>query len=221
MFIGHFAVALGAKKAAPKTSLGTLFIAAQLVDLLWPLFLLLGLEHVRIDPGNTAVTALDFYDYPLTHSLLGAVGWSIAFALFFYLLRKDRHQSLIVSGVVLSHWILDAVTHRPDLPLFPGSSTYLGLGLWNSVAATMIVELSLFAAGVILYVRSTVATDRTGTFAFWALVAFLIAVWAINIFGPPPPDKTSLAIAANATWLIVLWGYWIDRHRKPADTLST
>ncbi len=220
MFIGHFAVALGAKKASPKTSLGTLFVAAQLVDLLWPLFLLLGLEHVRIDPGNTAVTPLDFYDYPITHSLLGAVGWSIAFAFFFYLLRKDRHQSLIVSGVVLSHWILDAVTHRPDLPLFPGSSTYLGLGLWNSVAATMIVELSLFAAGVILYVRSTVATDRTGTFAFWGLVAFLIVVWAINIFGPPPPDESSLAIAANATWLIVLWGYWIDRHRKPANTLS-
>lgn len=220
MFIGHFAVALGAKKASPKTSLGTLFVAAQLVDLLWPLFLLLGLEHVRIDPGNTAVTPLDFYDYPLTHSLLGAVGWSIAFALFIYLLRKDRHQSLIVSGVVLSHWILDAVTHRPDLPLFPGSSTYLGLGLWNSVAATMIIELSLFTAGVILYVRSTDTTDRTGTFAFWGLVAFLIVVWAINIFGPPPPDESSLAIASNATWLIVLWGYWIDRHRKPANTLS-
>lgn len=221
MFIGHFAAALGASKASPKTSLGTLFVATQLVDLLWPLFLLLGIEHVRIDPGNTAFTPLDFYDYPITHSLLTTVGWSLAFAFFFWFLRKDRHQSLILSGVVLSHWILDAVTHRPDLPLFPGSSVYLGLGLWNSVAATMIVELSLFAAGVILYVRSTAATDRTGTLALWGLVVFLIAVWALNFFGPPPPDESSLALAANATWLIVLWGYWIDRHREPANTLST
>src|SRR3989339_132004 len=117
MFIGHYAVALAAKKGAPKVSLGTLFIAAQLVDLLWPLFLLLGLEHVRIDPGNTAFTPLDFYDYPITHSLVGAVGWSMLLGGVYYGFRRERKSAVVIGLVVFSHWILDLITHRPDLPL--------------------------------------------------------------------------------------------------------
>ena len=219
MFIGHFAVALAAKKAAPRTSLGTLLMAAQLVDLLWPLFLLLGLEHVRIDPGNTAVTPLDFYDYPLTHSLAAAVLWSLLLGILYRLIRRDLRGAFVVGACVLSHWVLDFLTHRPDLPLWFTGSTRLGAGLWNSVAGTVVVEAGMFAAGVALYVRTTRRRDRTGSYAFWSLVAVLFAIYCVNLFGPPPPDPQAIAIAGNAAWLFVLWAYWADSHRT-AEALS-
>src|SRR3989339_1594487 len=124
MFIGHYAVALAAKKGAPKASLGTLFIAAQLVDLLWPLFLLLGLEHVKIDPGNTAITPLNFNDYPLSHSLLMSIVWSLLFGGVYYLIKRNKKTSVILGLCVFSHWVLDFITHRPDLPLAPGVEFY-------------------------------------------------------------------------------------------------
>jgi len=222
MFIGHYAVALAAKKGAPKVSLGTLFIAAQLVDLLWPLFLLLGLEHVRIDPGNTAFTPLDFYDYPITHSLVGAVGWSMLLGGVYYGFRRERKSAVVIGLVVFSHWILDLITHRPDLPLGLGGDQMFGLGLWNSLEGTLVVEIGLFAGGIILYLKSTEAKDRTGRYAFWGLIGVLGLIHIGNIFGPPPPDKLAIAIAGNALWLFVLWAYWIDRHREgKAQTNST
>lgn len=216
MFIGHFAVALAAKKAAPRTSLATLIAASQLVDLLWPLFLLLGWEHVRIDPGNTAVTPLDFYDYPITHSLAGAVGWSVLFGALYYMRRKLSREALIVAGVVFSHWLLDLLTHRPDLPLWNNASMKFGLGLWNSVAGTMIVEFGLFAAGAYLYATSTTAKTQTGTYALAGLLAFLVVTHLGNLFGPPPPGVDMIANAGHAMWLFVLWGWWIERNRTSA-----
>ena len=132
MFIGHYAVALGAKKISPTVSLGTLFPASQFIDLLWPIFLLLGLEHVRIDPGNTVFTPLDFYDYPISHSLLAVLGWSLGFGLLYYAVQRSGRNALILGALVLSHWVLDFISHRPDLPLIPGMETRVGLGLWNS-----------------------------------------------------------------------------------------
>ena len=213
MFIGHFAVAYAAKKVVPKVSLGTLFISAQLVDLLWPLFLLLGIEHVRIAPGITAFTPLDFYDYPYTHSLLGAFFWAILAAAFYYSVRRETKSAMVVGFVVFSHWLLDLATHRPDLPIGLGGGTLVGWGLWNSVPATMIVEIALFAAGVWIYLNSTRARDRIGTYGFWSLAVFLVMVYLANAFGPPPPSAQMIAIAGNATWLFVVWAYWIDRHR--------
>jgi hypothetical protein len=214
MFIGHFAVGLGAKKIAPKVSLGTMFVAAQLVDLLWPLFLLLGWEHARINPGNTVVTPLDFYDYPITHSLLGAVLWSCAFGAVYYSIRRDSRNALICGGVVFSHWILDFVTHRPDLPLGLGGNAYFGLGLWNSLAGTIVVEVGMFALGIILYLQATKAKDRIGSFGFWSLVVLLGLIYVGNLFGPPPPEMSMIAIAGNASWLFVIWAYWVDKHRE-------
>lgn len=213
MFIGHFAVALAAKKVAPRVSLGTMILSTQLVDLLWPLFLLLGIEHVRIDPGNTVVTPLDFYDYPITHSLVNAVGWSLVLGYLYYGIRRMKREALFVGLGVFSHWILDFFTHRPDLPLAPGVPTYFGLGLWNSLAGTLVVELGLFGAGIVLYLQATKAKDRIGVFAFWSPLVLLIAIYFGNLFGPPPPAESVLAIAGNASWLFVVWGYWIDRHR--------
>jgi hypothetical protein len=214
MFLGHFAVALGAKKAAPKVSLGSLLMAAQLVDLLWPLFLLLGWEHVRVNPGNTVVTPLDFYDYPITHSLVGAVLWSCAFGALYYGMRRSTRNALIIGSLVFSHWVLDFVTHRPDLSLGLGGSTFFGLGLWNSLLWTVVTEVGFFAAGVTLYLRSTKAKDRIGSVGFWSLIGLFSLIYAANILGPPPPDASMIAIAGNASWLFVLWAYWVDRHRE-------
>ncbi len=215
MFIGHYAVALAAKRAAPKVSLGTLFLSAQLADLLWPLFLLLGVEHVRIAPSNTAVTPIDFYDYPISHSLVGSIVWSFTLGLLYYAMRREKRSASIIALSVFSHWILDFLTHRPDLPLGFGRNTYFGLGLWNSVAGTLVLELALFIAGVIVYLQTTVAKDRSGSYGFWALTVILAVIYFGNIFGPPPPSEFAIAIAGNASWLFVLWAYWIDRHRNP------
>ncbi len=213
MFIGHIAVAMGAKKIAPKTSLGTLLMSAQFVDLLWPIFLILGVEHVRIDPGNTAVTPLDFYDYPISHSLITGIGWSLVFAAVYFAIRKYKTGAIVLGLGVFSHWVLDFISHRPDLPVAPGVNVFLGLGLWYSRPATILVEGVMFVAGILLYLRSTKSKDRVGTYGFWALIAFLTLVWMGNTFGPPPPDVNSLGYVGLSLWLLVAWAYWVDRHR--------
>lgn len=215
MFIGHAAVALAAKPLLPRVNLALPLLAAFWVDLVWPVFLLLGIERVRIDPGNTAFTPLDFVHYPWTHSLAAVLGWSVLFGVV--CLRNGRRPALILGLLVFSHWVLDAVSHRPDLPLWPGSATLVGFGLWHSVPATMIVEGAMFAAGVWIYARSAPARDRTGSFAFWGLVGFLALAYLGNVFGPPPPGVTSIAIAGIAGGIVfTAWAWWIDRHRGPA-----
>lgn len=218
MFIGHFAVALAAKKAAPKTSLATLIAAAQLVDLLWPLFLLLGWEHVRIDLGNTIVTPLDFYDYPITHSMIGALGWSVLFGGLYFMRRKLSREAVVVGLVVFSHWVLDLLTHRPDLPLMNNESMKFGLGLWNSFAGTFIVEFGLFGLSAYLYYSSTAPKNSTGKYSILALLVFLAVMHLGNLFGPPPPNVEMIAVAGNAMWLFVLWGWWIDKNRTGKTT---
>jgi hypothetical protein len=214
MFIGHYAVALASKKAAPDTSLGTLFLSAQLADLLWPIFLLLGIKHLRIDPGNTAVTPLDFYDYPFSHSLVGSIVLSFASGLLYYGVRRYARGAWMVGLCVFSHWTLDAVVHRPDLPLLPGGNIYIGIGLWNSLIGTIVVELGIFLIALGLYLRTTSAQDRLGRYGLWSLVIFLVIIWLANFLGPPPPNERAIAIAGNAAWLFILWAYWIDRHRS-------
>jgi len=217
MFIGHFAVAFAAKPVAPGASLGTLFLAAQFLDGLWPVLLLLGIERVEIHPGDTAFTPLNFVHYPISHSLAMTLLWAALFALGYAWLTKDRRAALVAAVLVASHWLLDWLTHRPDLPLYPGGSERLGLGLWNSVAGTLVVESLMFAAGIAMYLRATRARDRTGTIIFWVLIAFLIMAYLGAAFGPPPPDLRALEWTALSGWLLVAWGYWIDRHRQPRN----
>jgi hypothetical protein len=214
MFVGHFAVALGAKKPSPKISLGTLFIAAQFLDLIWPFFLLLGIESVKIIPADTPFLRLDLHDYPFSHSLLTVVAWSFVFGGLYYVMKKSVRGAWILGAAVFSHWVLDFISHHPDIPLFPGSETYIGLGLWNSFAGTMIVEGLLFLAGVVMYVRATIPVDNVGKYAFWSLIVLLTVMYVANAYGPPPPDERSLAWVALGQWLFVPWMYWIDRHRK-------
>ena len=220
MFLGHFGVGFGAKAAAPKTSLGTLFLAAQFVDLLWPTLLLVGLEKVVIAPGITSVTPLDFTDYPISHSLLLSLVWASLFGAIYLFLRRYSKGAWICGAAVLSHWLLDLLTHRPDLPLAPGSDARFGLGLWNSLPATLVVELGIFTVGLWLYLRTTRALDRFGSIALWSLVGFLLVVYFSNLFGPPPPNVTALAWVGQAQWLLVIWAFWIDRHRAAEPSLD-
>jgi hypothetical protein len=214
MFIGHFAVGLASKRYAPQTSLGTLIAAAVLLDLLWPGFVLLGWEQVRIDPGNTAFTPLDFVSYPISHSLVGAFGWATLFGLLYYIFRRYLVGAAVIWIGVVSHWVLDFVTHRPDMPLYPGGPR-LGLGLWNSIWATVLVEGLIFAVGVWIYVRVTRARDRIGKWGLWSFIVGLVVFYVANILSPPPPSVKPMVIAAIPfTWLLVLWGGWADRHRE-------
>jgi hypothetical protein len=210
MFLGHFAVALAAKKAAPKLSLGTLILSAQFIDLLWPIFLLLGIEHVRIDPGNTAFTPLDFFDYPLSHSLLTVVAWAAVVGGTYYLVQRKSRGALVLYGAVVSHWFLDALTHRADLPLSPGSQFLIGFGLWNSVAWTLAIELAMFGGAVVLYTRVTRPSDRIGRISFGALVLFLVAAYAGNVLGPLRRTKRSWGLSG-----------WRDGCLFRGDTGST
>jgi membrane-bound metal-dependent hydrolase YbcI (DUF457 family) len=216
VFIGHFGVGFAGKRAAPAASLGTLFLAAQFADLLWPNLVLLGIERVQVVPGVTAVTPLAFEHYPYSHSLLALVAWGTLFGWFYWLARRSRTGAITVGVLVVSHWVLDVITHRQDMPLTLAGAQRVGLGLWNSVAATLVVELALFAGGLWFYLRATRPRDRTGSFALWALVVFLLIVYVASLFGPPPPSATAVAWSAQAMWLLVAWGFWIDQHREAA-----
>jgi hypothetical protein len=215
MLLGHYAVALGAKRAAPKSSLGTLVFAAQFADLIWPIFLLLGWEQVRIVPGITRVTPLDFVTYPYSHSLLAQVLWGIAVGAVYFGVRREARSAVVLTLCVPSHWLLDYIVHRPDLPLVPGGRRY-GLGLWNSLPATLAVEFTLFAIGIALYLTQTRAKDRVGQYALWSLLILLLLIYIGAIFGPPPPNERAIAISALALWLTVPWTAWADRHRSPS-----
>jgi len=187
-----------------------LVLSAQFLDLLWPVFLLLDVEHVRIDPGNTAVTPLDFYDYPLSHSLLTAVGWAAVVGGSYYLFRRSARNAVVLYAVVLSHWILDAVTHRPDLPLIPAIGPMVGLGLWHSVVWTILVELAPFVFGIMIFVRHRNVQGKGTGFGFWAYACFLTAVWIANIIGPPPSTENAIGAVGLSIWILVGWAYWID-----------
>jgi membrane-bound metal-dependent hydrolase YbcI (DUF457 family) len=212
MFIGHYAVGFAAKRVAPKASLGLLMAAPILLDLLWPIFLLAGWERVRIDPGNTAFTPLAFDSYPITHSLVTSIGWGALFGGLYWIFTRYRAGAVAIGLGVVSHWVLDWVTHRPDLPLYPGGPK-VGLGLWNSIPWTLAVEIAMLAIALWLYVRTTQPRDRTGRYAFWAFVALAIVMYVGNLMSPPPPNTQALAWFALSGWIVPFWAGWFDAHR--------
>ncbi|MGA2418865.1 MAG: metal-dependent hydrolase [Candidatus Acidiferrum sp.] len=216
MFIGHFAVGFAAKKFAPKSSLGVLLAAPLFLDILWPIFLALGWEHFRVVPGITRYNDLDLYDFPWSHSLLMALVWASAFAWIYYLASRYRPGATAVWIGVVSHWVLDLISHRPDMPLYPGGGPHLGLGLWNSVPATMGVEIVMLAVGVGLYASSTRANDRIGRYAFVAYVVVLLLLYISDRFDSSSPTVSDIIKTAIVAEIVLLvWPWWFDRHRSP------
>ena len=218
MFIGHFALAFAARRAAPTVPLSVGFAACQLADLAWPLFVLAGLEQVEVAPGDTAVTPLRFVSYPWSHSLLALAAWATAAALAWWLLRRrDSRGALVIAALVLSHWLLDFLSHRADMPLVPGDTARYGLGLWNSVAATFVVELAMLSVGLWLYVRTMKARSTAANLILAGLVAVMLVVYVAAAFGAPPPDAHAVALTALGMWLFVAWAHWADRRRVLRD----
>ena len=214
MFLGHYAIAFAAKRAAPRTSLGALTFAAQFLDELWPVFLLLGVERVRIVPGLMAASPLDFVHYPFSHSLLAAALWGMLIGAFYYAVRRYGRGALVLAGLVVSHWFLDVPMHRPDLPLYPGSRVLVGAGLWGSVPLTVAIELVLFVLGLAIYVRATRAVDAIGRWGLWLMVATLALIFLGSLESAPPPSEHALALSALGLWLFIPWSWWVDRHRE-------
>lgn len=219
MFIGHFALGLAAKRSLPRVSLAALFGAAQLADTLWPVLVAVGVERVRIAPGDTPFTPLEFISYPYSHSLVLLAVWGALFG-WSYQAATRRHGRtfLILAALVVSHWVLDVVSHRPDMPIYPGGPK-VGLGLWYSVPATVAVESAMFAAAVWVYARATQPRDAVGRWAFFALVTLLGILYVGNILGGAPPSVSAIWIAGLLGAVLILGlSWWADSHREPALT---
>jgi membrane-bound metal-dependent hydrolase YbcI (DUF457 family) len=213
MFIGHFGLALAAKKLAPRTSLGTLLFATEFADLIWPIFLLLGIEHVRVAPGITRMTPLDFYDYPISHSLLALAVCSAVVGGAYYLFTRYTAGAWAVALGIVSHWFLDVVMHRADMPLWPGGPR-IGIGLWNSWTAGIAVEILTFTVGIWMYRDFTRPKDAVGRYAVWGLMTLVLFVWIGSLVSGPPPTEKVVACGALSMWIAVPWGWWADKHRE-------
>ena len=219
MFLGHFAVGFASKKITPNVPLWLLMVAPVFLDVLWPIFLILGIETVAIDPGNTVVTPLDLHNYPWSHSLLLSLVWSLVFGVTYFAAKRNGRAAAVLTFGVFSHWILDFITHRPDIPLYPGSQTEVGLGLWNSLLGTLVAEFGLLVAGLLLY-RQTMRTKNRG--GFWALISLvisLVVIYLANVFGPPPPSVQAIKVGGMFMWVFFVWAAFIDRHSVQRESV--
>jgi hypothetical protein len=200
MFVGHYGVSFAAKRVAPSVPLWVLFVAVQLLDVFWAPLVLLGIEKVRIVPGITASNPFDLYYMPYTHSLLAALLWSAGAFLVYRL--SARHgapgQAAVVVGLaVLSHWILDFLVHRPDLPLYDNTAK-VGLGLWNVPAVAFGLEAALLFGGMGLYFGAASAPRRP--MVLFGLV--MLAIQAYIFFGPPPVSDRAAAWTALVAYAV-------------------
>ncbi|MEO6550151.1 MAG: metal-dependent hydrolase [Ferruginibacter sp.] len=220
MFIGHFGLSFAAKKVAPKVSLAVLFIATQFVDILWPFLLVFGIEKVAVKPGYTKMNAFEFLHYPYTHSLFMGLVWGAIVGGIYWLLKRDNRSALVIGFCVLSHWLLDLVVHVADLPLSPFGEYKVGFGLWNHVAATLIVETAIFLGGVIIYASVTKAKNKAGKWGLWTLVILLLLITISNTFGPTPPGSVKILFYSFVIMMaiIVSLSYWVDKNRASTDT---
>ncbi|HEY5823128.1 MAG TPA: metal-dependent hydrolase [Cyclobacteriaceae bacterium] len=218
MFIGHFGLSLGAKKIAPQVSLGTMFIATQFVDILWPFFLISDVEHVAITPGYTKMNAFEFLHYPYTHSLLMGIVWGFIAGLIYWLIKKDSRGSIVIGLGVLSHWFLDLVVHVADLPWTPFGEAKVGFGLWNHVAITLLLEGIIFFTGLYFYISVTKAKNRIGSWGLWSLVTLLILFTISGLVTPPPSGSLmSMFVSFNILMILIVGlAYWVDANRERA-----
>ena len=214
MFVGHYAVGLAAKPIAPRVSLAILILSAVLADALWIAFFTAGLEQVVIEPGIMATNSLNLVSVPFSHGLVMDVVWAVVLGGIYFGARRDSRGAWMIVAVVLSHWILDVVSHRPDMPLAPGIDLRFGLGLYNSRMATFLVEGTLWFTALVVYVRATRPRGRSGVYGFWLTIAILTALWLVSLRGDPPPSLFVLAVF-NVILVAVIqaWSAWMDRAR--------
>ena len=213
MFIGHWAPALAVAAKRKKPGLGTLFIAAQLIDWAFFLFVLLGVEKMRLSPAISAVSPLDLYSMPYTHSLVGALAWSAAFAVLVWLVLRDGTAGLIAGAVVLSHWLLDLLVHVPDLTI-AGNPPKLGFGLWNYPAIEMPLELAISFGALCFYVRARQPLLGRAL----VLGGLMLALQLFNWFGPVATEVTAGTsyLALVAYGLVTLTGWWMGKSAAKA-----
>ncbi len=222
MFIGHYGPAFAAKAVRKSIPLWVLFLAVQVLDVFWSIFVLLGIEKVRIVPGITATNPLDLYYMPYTHSLVAAVLWAIAAGLIYWLFRRADGLSAaaLVCGAVFSHWVLDLLVHRPDLPLF-GNTLKVGLGLWNYPALAFALEVGLLFGGMYLYFEATKTRTRSGRYGMVVLGLVMVVIQAVVFFGAPPTSNRAAAITALTLYIVLAAvAYWREEKRAPRKTLQ-
>lgn len=213
MLVGHLAAAFVGKRLEPKVSLGVLVMAALLADFIFFPLLLGGIESVAVVP-DVAKNRVVGHDIGYSHSLMMLVIWAGLFAAVYFWRQRYARGAAVIFAVVLSHWLLDVISHRPDMPLVPGGKTVFGLGLWNSVPATLLVEGGFWMLAVVIYAWLTRPKNRLGVFAFWIGVLLLTLVWYANINASMDPDRVSGGIGGVISFaLVTAWAFWIDRLR--------
>jgi hypothetical protein len=223
MFIGHYGIAFALKRYAPKTSLGILFLTAQLADMIFFVLVPLGIEHLRIIPGFTEASPFDLYDFPISHSLLGALVWSFATYLVvrFIPLKSlgdvsyRKRAALVLSVAVFSHFVLDFIVHTPDLLLVPGIDIKVGLGLWNSLIGSIAVELAILLVGCWIYIRSTLSgaglVGKYGMYAFMVVLAIITIITPFMAF----PDVLTVVVTTELMYVVfTLAAWWLDSKRE-------
>lgn len=231
MFIGHYAPAFVAaahvRRPGHGWALGGLFIAAQLVDYAFMALLLADVEQMRIVPRITAVSPLDLYHMPYTHSLLATLAWAAAFAIIAVIAFHKARFAAMVALVITSHWVLDLLVHRPDLTLL-GQGPKFGLGLWNVPWVEMPLEILITLGGMFYYLVRTRQRRGKSDHALYTLLGVLLLVQLVNWFGPEPTGVTSFAwmglivfsvLVALAAWLGSTREYWRETPIEPGKVV--
>lgn len=217
MFVGHLAVGFAAKRLAPAINLGWFVAGVLALDLVWPILVIAGIERVRIEPGATAFTPIVFESYPWSHSLVMSVVWGLVLVAISRVARVPSSAWTLLFALVVTHWVLDFVTHAPDLPLWPGDSPRFGLSLWNSIPATIAIEGAMWIAGIVLYLRSRASQGARPRWPFWSFIVVSTFMWITSPFSPPPPNMTAVGWFALIGWIVVPWTVWADRTRSAAN----
>jgi hypothetical protein len=212
MFIGHYGVSLASKPLRPSVPLWVWFIAVQWMDVVWSIFVLFGIEKLRIVPGFTEANGLDLYYMPYSHGLPGSIVLSLLFGAIVAMFVSENRATtlLLVAAASFSHWALDLIVHLPDLPLYDDTAK-VGFGLWRIVALSFSLELSLLCIGAWLYARSATFKGASSRYLYWGFVVVLAALQVIVNFGPQPSSGEMVAILALAFYIALsLLAAWIE-----------
>jgi hypothetical protein len=217
MFVGHYGPSFLAKRADQSVPLWVLFLAVQLMDVFWALFVFLGIERVRIVPGFTKTNPLDLYYMPYTHSLPGALAWAVAAAIVYRLVTGSGKGGALVGAAVFSHWPLDLLVHRPDLALWDNTAK-VGLGLWDYPVLTLALEGLLVFGSLAVYLGVTRTRPGSRPYSLPILAAVIFALQVGMLVGPPPPSDRAMAATALLSYFVIAGVVaWLERGRQPRE----